>query len=140
MAKLTKDFFTDGEVLILGYPLKDDPSMKMILQAFQRGSIAVYAMNPNAEGDREVKIYKSFAELPKVPRCAYIYLEKEEITPWISQMKENGVQRVLFHSKKDVEPSDVDACRKTGLETAIACPLMLLGGGIHKFHKLLAGV
>ncbi len=140
MGKLTKDYFSDSEVLILGYPLKDDPSMKMILPAFARNNIKVYAMNANATGDLDIKIYKSFAELPKKPKCAYIYLEKNEITPWISQMVSNGVTRVLFHSKQDVEPADIDACKKAGLETAIACPMMLLGKGLHKFHKLIAGV
>ncbi|QHQ61542.1 hypothetical protein Ana3638_12775 [Anaerocolumna sedimenticola] len=140
MTKLTKDFFSDNEVLILGYPLKDDPSMKMIMTAFRQNDINVYPFNPKASGDLGLKIYKSFSELPKVPKCAYIYLEKNEITPWIPKMKENGVERVLFHSKKDVEPADVDECKKAGLETAIACPMMLLSNGIHKFHKFLAGV
>lgn len=140
MAKLTKDYFSDNEVLILGYPLKDDPSMKMILPAFIRNNIKVYALNENAAGDLDIKIYKSFEELPKIPKCAYIYLEKNEITPWISRMASNGVTRVLFHSKQDVEMADVEACKKADLETAVACPMMLLGKGIHKFHKLLAGV
>lgn len=140
MAKLTKEFFSDNEVIILGYPLKDDSSMKMILSAFVSNNIKVYAVNSNATGDLDIKIYNSLDELPKVPKCAYIYLEKNEITPWISRMKEKGVQRVLFHSKKDVEPADVESCKKAGLETAIACPMMLLGKGIHKFHKFLAGV
>ncbi len=140
MAKLTKDFFSDNEVLILGYPLKDDPSMKMILPAFMQNNIKVYAMNSNVTGDLDIKIYKSFSELPKVPKCAYIYLEKEEITPWIPQMVASGVKRVLFHSKRDVEPSDIEACKKAGLEVAIACPMMLLGKGFHKFHKFVAGV
>ncbi len=140
MAKLTKAFFSDNEVLIVGYPLKNDPSMKMILPAFGKNHIKVYALNPKASGDLDIKIYKSFDELPKVPKCAYIYLEKDEITPWIPVLKEKGVQRVLFHSKKDVEPADVAACQKAGLDTAIACPMMLLGTGFHKLHKLLAGV
>ncbi len=140
MAKLTKDYFSDNEVLILGYPLADDPSMKVILPAFLHSNIKVYAMNANAAGDQDIKVYKSFSELPKVPKCAYIYLEKDEITPWISELKENGVQRVLFHSKNDVTPADVAACKAAGLETAVACPMMLLGKGIHKFHKFLAGV
>ena len=61
--------------------------MKMILPAFLRNNIKVYAMNENATGDLDIKIYKSFSELPKVPKCAYIYLEKNEITPYISKMK-----------------------------------------------------
>jgi len=140
MAGLTKEYFSDNEVLILGYPLQSDPSMKIILPAFGRNNIKVYAVNTNASGDTEIKIYKSLDELPKVPKCAYIYLEKDEIRPWIAVMKEKGVQRVLFHSKKDVAPEDVEACREAGLETAIACPMMLLGKGLHKFHKFLAGV
>lgn len=140
MAKLTKDYFSDNEVLILGYPLGNDPSMKMILPAFGRNNITVYAMNPAATAPLDIEVYKSFGELPKVPKCAYIYLEKSDIAAWISPMKENGVTRVLFHSKGDVEPADVEACKKAGLETAIACPMMLLGKGLHKFHKLLAGV
>lgn len=140
MAKLTKDYFSDGEILIIGYPLNDDPSMKMILPAFIRNNIKVYAMNPKASSGQDIKVYKSFSELPKIPKCAYIYLEKDEITPWISDMVKNGVTRVLFHSKQDVEPADVEACKNAGLETAIACPMMLLGKGLHKFHKFLAGV
>ena len=134
MAKLTKEYFTDGEVLIIGYPLNDDPSMKMILPAFIRHNIKVYALNPKAAGDLDIKIYKSFSALPKKPKCAYIYLEKDEITPWISDMVSNGVMRVLFHSKQDVAPADVEACNKAGLDTAIACPMMLLGKGINKLH------
>jgi hypothetical protein len=140
MAKLTKDYFSDDEVLILGFPLKDDRSMKMILAAFKNNNIKVYAMNANGTGDFDIKIYKSFTELPKKPKCAYIYLDKNEIAPWVSQMVSNGVTRVLFHSKRDVMPADVEACKKAGLETAIGCPMMLLGGGFHKFHKFLAGV
>lgn len=140
MSKLTKDFFSDNEVLILGYPLSEDPSMKMIMAAFRRNKIEVYAMNANATGDLDVKLYKSFSELPKVPKCAYVYLEKDEITPWIAQMKQYGVQRVLYHSKKDVSPEDLEATKAAGFETAVACPLMLLGKGLHKLHKLLAGV
>lgn len=140
MAKLSKEYFSDNEVLILGYPLKEDPSMKMILQAYLNNNITVFALNDAAEGHAEIKIYKNLDELPKVPKCAYIYLEKEDITPWIGKLKASGVTRVLFHSKKDVDPGDIKLCTEAGLETAIACPMMLLGKGLHKFHKFLAGV
>lgn len=90
--KLSKDFFLNNEVLVLGYPLKDDPSMKMILKACIDNGIRVLAMNAQATGDTDVKLYKSFGELPRK------------------------------------------------LETAVACLLMLLGGGIHRLHAFLAGV
>lgn len=140
MAKLSKDYFTSNEVLIVGYPLNDDPDMKMILQGFLNNNIKVFALNSKAAGDAGIKVYTSLAELPKVPECAYIYLAKEEITPWIGQLAAAGVKRVLFHGRKYVDPSDIEACKKAGLETALACPMMLLGKGMHRFHKFLAGV
>jgi len=141
MTKLTKDYFTNNEVLIVGFPLNGDASMKMILPAFLRNNISVLALNGDYKGeDVGIKVYKSFEELPKVPECAYIYLARENITPWIDQMAKAGIKRVLFHSKKDVDPSDVERTQKAGMETAIACPMMLLGKGIHRLHKFLAGV
>lgn len=140
MAKLSKDYFTNSEVLILGFPQNDDPDMKMILQAFLNNNIRVLAMNSTAKSDSGQKVVADFTELPKVPECAYIYLDKKDITPWIDRLAAAGVKRVLFHSKKDVNPEDIEACKKAGLETAVACPMMLLGKGIHRFHKFLAGV
>jgi hypothetical protein len=140
MAKLSKEFFTGNEVLIVGYPLNADPSMRMILQAFLKNGIKVFALNSQAQGNAEIKVYKSLAELPKTPKCAYIYVDQADIDPWIGQLTAAGVNRVLFHSKKDVGQSQLDECKKAGLETAVACPMMLLGKGLHKFHALLAGV
>ena len=138
--KLSKDFFLNNEVLVLGYPLKDDPAMKVVLKAYLDNGIRVLAMNAQATGDADVKLYKSFGELPHIPKTAYIFLEKEEIDDWIQPMADHGVQRVLFHSKKDVDAAQLVDCQKAGLETAVACPLMLLGGGIHRLHAFLAGV
>jgi predicted mannosyl-3-phosphoglycerate phosphatase (HAD superfamily) len=69
-----------------------------------------------------------------------MYADKKDIDPWIGQLKAAGVEKVLFHSKKDVEQRQLEECGKVGLETAVACPMMILGKGIHKFHAMLAGV
>jgi hypothetical protein len=140
MKKLDKEFFAGGEVLIVGYPLKADPSIRIILQAFLNNGLKVFALNSQAQGNAGIKVYKNLAELPVVPKCAYVYLDKNDIGPWIGQLATAGVTRVLFHSKKDVDQSQLEECRKAGLETAVACPLMILGKGIHKFHGKLAGV
>lgn len=140
MAKLSKDFFIDNEVLIVGYPVTADPSMPMLLQAYLDNGIKVFAQNSKAKGDESMKIYKELADLPKVPKSAYIYLDKNDIDPWINPLAAAGITRVLFHSKRDVDPSQLEACRKAGLETAIACPMMIFGKGLHWFHGKLAGV
>ena len=86
MAKLGKDFFVNNEVLIVGYPLMADPSMKMIMKAFLDNGIRVLAMNANAAGDTDVRIYKSLTELPTVPKTAYIYLDKKDIGPYVKPL------------------------------------------------------
>ena len=138
--KLSKEFFLNNEALVLGYPLQDDMSMKLILKAFLDNGIRVLAMNAQATGDADVKLYKSFDELPHIPETAYIFLDKPDIDAWIEPMAAHGIRRVLFHSKKDVDPAQLAACQKTGMETAVACPMMLLGRGIHRLHAFLAGV
>lgn len=140
MVKLSKEFFTGGEVLIVGYPLNADPSMRMILPAFLKNEIKVFALNSQAQGNADIKVYKSLSDLPKVPKCAYMYADQADIDPWIPLLAAAGVQRVLFHSKKDVSQGQLDECKKAGLETAVACPMMLLGRGFHRFHGKLAGV
>lgn len=140
MSKLSKDFFINHEVLIVGYPIKTDPSMPMLLQAFLNNGIKVFAQNSAATDDADMKIYTSLADLPRIPKSAYIYLDKKDIDPWIGQLASAGITRVLFHSKNDVDASQLEACKKAGLETAVACPMMIFGKGIHWFHGKLAGV
>ncbi|MEA4889170.1 MAG: hypothetical protein VB070_06875 [Clostridiaceae bacterium] len=140
MAKLSKDFFIDNQVLIMGYPLKADPSMPMLLQAFLNNGIQVFAQNSEAKGDADIKVYAGLDELPQIPKTAYIYLEKGDIDAWIKPLAAAGITRILFHSKKDVDPRQLDECKKVGLETAVACPMMIFGKGIHWFHAKLAGV
>lgn len=140
MTKLSKDYFTNNEVLIVGYPENEDLDMKMIMQGFLNNNIKVFAINSSGRGDAGTKIHTSLTELPNVPECAYIYLPSEAITPWIAPLASAGVKRILFHGRKYVEQNDIDACKKAGLEVAVACPMMLLGKGIHRFHKFLARV
>lgn len=140
MAKLSKDYFTNKEVLVVGYPMKADPSMQMILKEFLNNGIKVFALNEQAGGDAGIKVYRSLEELPKVPECAYMYAEKIDIDPWIGRLAAAGVKRVLYHSKRDVDPGQLEETRKAGMEAAVACPMMLLAKGIHRFHGKLAGV
>lgn len=137
---LNKDFFTDNEVLVVGYPNKADPTMHYLMQAFMKNGLKVYALNSEGQGEADIKVYKSLGELPKVPKTAYMYADKKDIDPWIEQLKAAGVEKVLFHSKKDVDPNQLEKCGRVGLKTTVACPMMILGKGMHKFHAMLAGV
>lgn len=140
MAKLNKDFFTDNEVLLVGYTSKANSLSKAIYPAFVNNGIKVYPLNTKANGSYDIKVYDSLKSLPKVPECAVVLLNKENVRKAINELGNSGVKRILFQNKKMVDSDILEECRKIGIEAVIACPMMILGSGLHKFHGFLAGV
>lgn len=140
MAKMTKDYFTNNEVLFVGYSRKNLPFSKMIYQAFTDQGIKVYPLNNRADGNYDVKVYNQFSDLPKVPTCAYVLLKKENAQRILQELADHGVKRILFHNKKIGDAEILSECKKLGIETAIACPMMILGSGLHRIHAFFAGV
>jgi hypothetical protein len=50
-----------------------------------------------------------------------------------------GIKRILFQSRKSVGPETLDECRRAGIETVVACPLMSLRSFRHRIHGFFAG-
>jgi len=81
------------------------------------------------------------SDLPKVPECAYVLLNKNNTKKAIEELKGIGIKKILFHSKATVDSSTVDECQAQGIETVVACPKMMISNApIHKVHGFLAGV
>lgn len=141
MAVLNKEFFDGNEVLFVGYSGgKNQSFCKMIHDAFARNGIKVYPMNNKAEGNYDLKVYKNISELPKVPKTAYVLLNKENARKELKELFENGIKRILFHSKSNIDDSILAECAKMGVETSVACPMMKFGSGIHRIHGFFTGV
>ncbi|MCX7709689.1 MAG: CoA-binding protein [Clostridia bacterium] len=140
MQKLGKEFFINNEVLFVGYSSRDIRLSKEIFNAFTNKGIKVYPLNRKENVRFDIKVYKRPAELPKIPKCAYLLINADNAEAIIQQLAENGVRRILFHSSKTVHPSTLDQCRKMGIETAVACPMMTLGSGLHRIHGFFSGV
>ena len=140
MAKLSKEFFTDGEVLFVGYSSRNKAFSRAIYDAFMRGGIKVFPFNHKAGGSYDVKVYQSLSELPKVPRSAFVLLNRENAGKIIHSLADSGVRRILFQSAKNVDAGILEECKKLGMETMVACPMMVFGSGIHKIHGFFAGV
>lgn len=140
MAKLDKDFFTDNEVLFVGYSSRNNTFCKEIYRTFSNKGIKVYPLNNKPNGSYDIKVYNDVNELPKVPKCAYVLLNKDNTKNVIKQLADSGVKKILFHSKKTVTPDTLNQCKEAGVETAVACPMMILGSGIHRIHAFFAGV
>lgn len=140
MSNLTKDFFNEKEILFMGYSGKNQRFSKMVYNAFNNNGIKVYPVNSKEGSYYDIKVYKSLEELPKIPKTAYVLLNKENTRNAISSLKDKGVKKILFHSKKNIDSSILDECTKMGIETAVACPMMRFGSGIHRIHGFFAGI
>lgn len=140
MAKMTKEFFTDNEVLLIGYSSKNGAFSKIIYQAFMKNGIKVYPLNSKEGGNYDIKVYRSISELPKVPACAYILLNSENTKKAVESLAGSGVRRILFQNKRTVTPETLKKCEEMGIEAAVACPMMILGSGLHRIHAFFAGV
>ena len=140
MVKISKDFFKDNEVLFVGYSSRNSAYSKSIYQAFTNNQMKVYPYNTKDNATYDIKVYENLAELPIMPKSAFILLNKENTTKAVKELIGKGVKRILFHSAKSVDPAILQECEKAGIETAAGCPLMVFGTGIHKVHAFFAGV
>jgi acyl-CoA synthetase (NDP forming) len=137
--RVQKSFFLAKEVLFIGYSKRQAAFCKSVKEAFERSGAKVYPVNPTG-GSEGLQVYASIEAVPARPELAYVLTNKANTAKLIDSLASRGVKRVLFQSKMSVDEAALDRCAKLGMETAVACPLMALGGGFHKFHGFLHGV
>lgn len=140
MDKLSKNFFSDDDLLFVGYSGSKRAFSQQLYRAFLRQGIKVYPLNTNENGNYDVKVYQNLDELTQIPKTAYILLNKDNTKKVIQQLFDQGVKKVLFHSKKTVDEGTFSECKRLGMTAAVGCPMMVLGSGIHKIHGFFAGV
>ncbi len=140
MKNLRNEFFKEKEILFMGYSSRAPQFSNMIYKAFTDAGMKVYPVNPKASVKYDVKVYHDIGELPRVPSTAYVLLNNSNAKKAVRQMIDCGVKKIMFHRGKTADQSLLDECNKAGVETAVACPMMLFGSGLHKLHGLLAGV
>ncbi|MCX7709140.1 MAG: CoA-binding protein, partial [Clostridia bacterium] len=140
MSILNKDFFEGNEVIFVGYSGKNQGFCGNVHKAFINNGIKVYAVNNKEGGTYDIKVYKHLEELPKIPKTAYVLQNKENSQKAVKELAEKGVRKILFQSSRNVDASTLEECKKMGIETIVACPMMKFGSGIHKLHGFFAGV
>ncbi len=139
--KLDKEFFEGGEVLFIGYSSSNPGFSRMIYKAFTNAGLKVFPINTRQGGRGfDIKVYKSLDELPHIPKSAYVLISGKKTKDTVEQLKDKGIKRVLFHNSRLATPEALDICAKAGIETAVACPMMVFGSGLHKLHARIKGV
>jgi len=135
-----RDFINNEEILFLGYSSKKESFSRMLYKEFNKAGITVFPLNPNKSDSYDIKVYNDYSELEKVPETAYVLMKKENTVKAFPALKESGVKKILFHNKKFITDEILQECSDRGIETAVACPMMLIGGGLHKIHRFFAGL
>jgi predicted CoA-binding protein len=140
MAKLSRAFFTDNEILFMGYSSSTQAFSKSIYKAFSDAGVKVYPVNPKKSDVYEVKVYNDISELPKVPTTAYILMNNKDVKDTVRTLKDKGIKKILFQPGKTADKEILDDCAASGIEAVVGCPMMVFGKGMHRFHGFLAGV
>lgn len=140
MVKLSHDFIQEKEVLFVGYSSRNNAYSKEIFNAFSDHGIKVYPYNTKSDGNFDIKVFHKLEELPSTPKTAFVLLNKNNTAKAVKDLANQGIKKILFRSKSNVDEAALAECNKAGIETAYGCPLMVYGTGFHKFHAFLAGV
>lgn len=139
MAVPAKDYFKGNQVLFVGLSRNPGSFSRMVYKTFCNSGIDVFPINPNGSDGDDIKVYNSAAELEQVPETAYILLDQEKTGQMVEELAGLGVKQFLFQNKSTVSAGTLDFCASKDLETAIACPMMILSNGlIHRIHKFFA--
>lgn len=133
-------FFKAKEVLFIGFSRSEYGFSDMVRTTFMKSGAEVHPVNPNFGNHEAFPVYKSPEEAPGSPELAYVLTPKTVTAGIVESLAKRGVKRVLFQSKMSVDAPTLERCKALGMETALACPMMALGGGFHRFHGWLAGV
>jgi acyl-CoA synthetase (NDP forming) len=112
MKKLTKDFFKDNEVLFVGYSSRNSAYSKGVYEAFTNHNFKVYPYNTKENASYDVKVYKNLADLPTMPKNAFILLNKENASKTVKILIEKGVKKILFYNVKIADSETLKACEQ----------------------------
>jgi len=137
--RIPRSFFSAPELLFVGYSRKSEAFCASVKAAFERAGTKVYPINPNGSFGG-VEVFKSVDAVPARPELAYVLTNKSRSAPVVDALAARGVKRVIFNSRMSADDATLARCAERGMEAVIACPMMALGRGFHRFHGFLAGV
>ena len=139
MDKLSRNYL-EKEALFYGCSLKDKRFCELAHKSLSENGIKLYPVGNSQDGSFSFKVYNNLDELPEIPSFAYIVSDKDETRKIVSRLHELGVKKILFNSKNCVDKDTLNECEKMGMQTIVACPMMVLRSGSCRIHAFFAGV
>jgi len=140
MGKLIpRSFFEADEVLFVGYSKKNEAFCKGVTEAFESKGATVYPVNPSPDKFSR-PVYPDIASVPGSVNFAYVLTGKAHNAQVVESLASRGIKKVVFQSRMSADGAILERCAELGMDAVVACPMMALGGGFHRFHGWLAGV
>ncbi len=142
--KIARSYFSADSVLFVGYSSRNIAFCKSVREAFERAGTRVLPVNPSGNIAGE-PVFPSIEAASAEGASgsvdfAVVLTKKERNLTVADELAKAGVKRVAFANSMCADRAVLDKCEELGLEAVVACPLMALGGGLHRFHGFLAGV
>lgn len=136
----TKDLFKGGKVIFAGFSKRNEAYSMSIYDALSRSGLEVYPYNQRKGETFSVKVFDSLDAIPGNPDAAVVAVKAEHALGLVDSLHGKGVKNILFVSRTAASPAVLEKCGSLGVTAAVACPLMLYGKGMHRFHGWLAGI
>ncbi len=126
-------------MVFVGYSSRNLGFSKMVRQAFERAGTKVLPVNPSGNVAGE-PVFTSVEAVSGKANFAVVLTKKERNLAIAEELAKAGITRVAFGNSMCADGAVLEKCAELGLEAVVACPMMALGGGLHRFHGFLAGV
>lgn len=139
MKKLTRDFFNNEEVALVGLSRDKNAYSQMVYKAMVDKSIKVYPVNKHKD-DFDMEVFEGVEALPDSTTVACLLLNPENMSTILDEVLAKGIKKVMVRSIKQLSDEAISKCDEMKVELVVGCPLMALGSGLHRFHGFLAGV
>lgn len=140
MRKLSKDFFDQDQVLLVGYSQKEESYSHIVYKELISHGIRVIPFNPNQEGSYDVAVFHDYEAIRPFPRTAIVLTPSETVKEVVPQLLKYDLDRILVRNRNALDENLIHMCLSKEVDLAYGCPLMAISGGIHRFHAFLAGV
>ncbi|MFP4363192.1 MAG: CoA-binding protein [Spirochaetia bacterium] len=138
MAVISKDFFTDNELVMMGYSRNPESFSRMVYKDLTDAGLRIFPVNPNTDSGFDVPVYTDITKISKLPKAGYILLSGENAQKAFKELMDAGVKRILFQEKTAVTPDIRKSADEAGIEIQSGCPLLAYGKGFHKLHAFFA--
>lgn len=142
--KAIDDFLQQKRIAVVGVSRDSKQFQNGVFRRLKESGYEVVPVNPSAAEVEGVPCYPSVTALPQPVDGVLVMVPASRAAAVVQDCQVAGVKRVWLHrggGPGAVSPEAVALARQAGMSLVDgACPLMFLGGGLHKVHRFFTHI